>query len=225
MNQDQFDITIGRLDRILSEMMNYTKGKKGELDAENKQTLKHHAEDMVAAGNRMLDLLKEVEGTPQPGIEKVDPDSTIGTAIVAELRKERGPNNDVILLREPGTPGPMSYSFCCPYCGKIGAITVREYYVAKNDKKLLGCPKCKKTFELSPENSPTVPVPTILDAEQEEDIRRVLLKRRVLDFLESGQAETAVKFLSERPPREVALLLGDLNPTEKRVLEQFGLQL
>jgi hypothetical protein len=37
------------------------------MDEPNQQTLKHHAEDMVAAGHAILKLLgKEVQATPQP---------------------------------------------------------------------------------------------------------------------------------------------------------------
>lgn len=84
--QSSFDLTIGRLDRVLSELVrlgraakvyNDAKGKLQPpdishelmrlLDEENQQTLKHHAEDMIAAGEKILkDLGKGVEGTPQP---------------------------------------------------------------------------------------------------------------------------------------------------------------
>lgn len=62
--QDAFDMDIGRLDWILSRMMLYSKD--ATLSDENKQTVKHHAEDMVAAGNAILKKLGKVEGTPQP---------------------------------------------------------------------------------------------------------------------------------------------------------------
>jgi hypothetical protein len=76
--QDEFDRTIGRLDRVLSEMMGYARGAQSRqnegvntfdaiMDEPNQQTLKHHAEDMVAAGHAILKLLgKEVQATPQP---------------------------------------------------------------------------------------------------------------------------------------------------------------
>ncbi len=79
--QDDFDLIIGRLDRVLSKLVGWGKkakrrnkllaeGKIGDLDGEmkfvdeaNQQTLKHHAEDMIAAGRKMLtDLGREVEG-------------------------------------------------------------------------------------------------------------------------------------------------------------------
>lgn len=67
-NDPVFDLTIGRLDWILSEMMILAKD--DTLSDANKQTLKHHAEDMVAAGNAILKKLgKKVEGTPQPAYD------------------------------------------------------------------------------------------------------------------------------------------------------------
>lgn len=70
-DQDNFDITIGRLDRVLSLLVNWGRSVKrqdGELDEPNTQTLKHHAEDMIAAGEKILrDIGVIVEGTPQPG--------------------------------------------------------------------------------------------------------------------------------------------------------------
>lgn len=72
--QDEFDQTIGRLDHVLSKLVGwgrFCKSGSGHtlgLDDANQQTLKHHAEDMIAAGEKILrDLGKEVEGTPQPG--------------------------------------------------------------------------------------------------------------------------------------------------------------
>jgi len=70
LDQEQFDLTIGRLDRVLSLIVNWGRTvKRGEplLDLSNQQTLKHHAEDMIAAGQKILrDLGEELEGTPQP---------------------------------------------------------------------------------------------------------------------------------------------------------------
>jgi hypothetical protein len=64
--QDNFDLTIGRLDRVLSLLVCW--GKDRELDLPNRQTLKHHAEDMIAAGEKILcDLGKSVQELPQPG--------------------------------------------------------------------------------------------------------------------------------------------------------------
>ena len=68
--QGEFNSDIGELDRILSVVVNYGrmyKGGNGVIDKPNAQTLKHHAEDMIAAGQKILrDLGAEVEGTPQP---------------------------------------------------------------------------------------------------------------------------------------------------------------
>lgn len=63
-NQELFDMTIGRLDRVLSELVSYARQ---GVDGPNSQTLKHHAEDMIAAGQHILKKLGHVEeGTPQP---------------------------------------------------------------------------------------------------------------------------------------------------------------
>lgn len=53
MHHDSFDHTIGKLDRSLSEMMLLGKGVNA-LDDADVQTLKHHAEDMVGAGQAIL---------------------------------------------------------------------------------------------------------------------------------------------------------------------------
>lgn len=52
-SQKKFDKTIGKLDRILSKMIEYS-GTLEALDEPNIQTLKHHAEDMVGAGEKVL---------------------------------------------------------------------------------------------------------------------------------------------------------------------------
>lgn len=66
--QQDFDMTIGRLDRILSKMVgwgrdvkNYNRPLDDEnstsicpVDNANQQTLKHHAEDMILAGQKIL---------------------------------------------------------------------------------------------------------------------------------------------------------------------------
>lgn len=61
---DDFDEIIGRLNRVLSILVLCAKS--GELDTPNKQTLKHQAEDMIAAGEKILSVLKGIDGTPQP---------------------------------------------------------------------------------------------------------------------------------------------------------------
>ncbi len=55
-NQERFDLMIGRLDRILSEMVVCAPKPPAEcvLDAANRQTLKHHAEDMILAGAEIM---------------------------------------------------------------------------------------------------------------------------------------------------------------------------
>lgn len=64
--QAAFDLTIGQLDRVLSLLVLWGKGK-DELDEPNRQTLKHHAEDMIAAGEKILKCLGEQQdGLPQP---------------------------------------------------------------------------------------------------------------------------------------------------------------
>lgn len=73
--QNEFDLTIGQLDRVLSKLVGWGRIAKKPptgftgMDDPNKQTLKHHAEDMIAAGQKILrDLGHEVEGTPQPEV-------------------------------------------------------------------------------------------------------------------------------------------------------------
>ena len=46
-----FDLTIGQLDRIMSKMIAWAKANRDDTD---KQTLKHHAEDMIMAGEKIL---------------------------------------------------------------------------------------------------------------------------------------------------------------------------
>jgi hypothetical protein len=67
MTQDQFDKLVGRLDRILSEL---TLASKDDLDAANRQTLKHHAEDVVACGKAVLRRLGYGHDEPAPGAGK-----------------------------------------------------------------------------------------------------------------------------------------------------------
>lgn len=74
--QQNFDLTIGRLDRILSILVNHgqevakkrnNEGPEGIMDEPNRQTLKHHAEDMIAAGEKILkDLAIDQQSLPQP---------------------------------------------------------------------------------------------------------------------------------------------------------------
>jgi hypothetical protein len=64
MERDDLDLTIGRLDRVLSLLILVAKDP--HTDYADRQTLKHHAEDMVAAGQKIIELLGHVGGTPQP---------------------------------------------------------------------------------------------------------------------------------------------------------------
>lgn len=48
-----FDMTIGRLDRALSEVLALVND---PLDPVDWQTLKHHADDLIGVGNKLLDL-------------------------------------------------------------------------------------------------------------------------------------------------------------------------
>ncbi len=50
-----FDNMIGRLDRLLSELIDFAKNE--VYDKPDEQTLKHHAEDMIGAGNKILELM------------------------------------------------------------------------------------------------------------------------------------------------------------------------
>ena len=62
-----FDRTIGLLDYILSMLMLYAKAaSRGEMSEANRQTLKHHAEDMEAAAKAIYKRLGFQEGVPQP---------------------------------------------------------------------------------------------------------------------------------------------------------------
>lgn len=66
MNQTDFDLRIGQLDRLLSKLVLWGKSE-GDLDEANRQTLKHHAEDMIAAGDKILDCLgMSRDGYPNP---------------------------------------------------------------------------------------------------------------------------------------------------------------
>lgn len=56
MTRIEFDMMIGRLDRLLSEVL---LASKGDLDACDLQTLKHHGEDMKLAGQVLVDRVRE----------------------------------------------------------------------------------------------------------------------------------------------------------------------
>jgi hypothetical protein len=71
-NDPEFNLVIGTLDFILSKLMGYGKdATKGLLSEPNRQTLKHHAEDMEAAAKAIYKRLGiNQEGTPQPLLTK-----------------------------------------------------------------------------------------------------------------------------------------------------------
>lgn len=50
-----FDLAIGRLDHVLSQLIGFAKD--NARDDADRQTLKHHAEDMIMAGEKILSLL------------------------------------------------------------------------------------------------------------------------------------------------------------------------
>lgn len=52
-----FDVMIGQLDRLLSEFL---LAAKSDLDEADRQTIKHHADDLIGVGNRAHEVLREV---------------------------------------------------------------------------------------------------------------------------------------------------------------------
>lgn len=73
-DRDDFDLMIGRLDRILSEMVTSGRSHEG-MDYPDIQTLKHHAEDMMLAGKKILkDLGYDEPKTDQPRVS-LSPDT------------------------------------------------------------------------------------------------------------------------------------------------------
>lgn len=53
-DRDRFDLVIGRLDRCLSEFLAlYAE----DLDEPDRQTLKHHADDLIGVGQKMREEL------------------------------------------------------------------------------------------------------------------------------------------------------------------------
>ena len=53
--QEQFNLVIGTLDRVISEMLHYVETY--NLDGPNIQTMKHHAEDMIGSGNKIINII------------------------------------------------------------------------------------------------------------------------------------------------------------------------
>lgn len=104
-----FDVTIGRLDRVLSELM---EAKRSPLDAADAQTLKHHAEDMRAAADSILRALAGVEATPQPGASTSE-----------------GP--------DPYCAPDASGRIACPHCRSRDAYAERLEAIAERDAAAL----------------------------------------------------------------------------------------
>lgn len=50
MARNEFDQTIGQLDRVLSEFLGLYSA---DLDEADRQTLKHHADDLIGVGRKM----------------------------------------------------------------------------------------------------------------------------------------------------------------------------
>src|SRR5688572_30058428 len=58
VTRSEFDARIGRLDRCLSEFFGlFSAG----IDEPDRQTLKHHADDLIGVGNAVLEKLKLAE--------------------------------------------------------------------------------------------------------------------------------------------------------------------
>jgi hypothetical protein len=54
-DRDNFDMTIGRLDRLLSEFLILAKSE--FLDDADMQTIKHHADDLIGVGKAALQAI------------------------------------------------------------------------------------------------------------------------------------------------------------------------
>lgn len=52
--EDEFDLMIGALDRMLSEFLLAASGK---LDEADRQTIKHHADDLIGVGKAALEKI------------------------------------------------------------------------------------------------------------------------------------------------------------------------
>lgn len=52
-----FDLTIGRLDRLLSELITWSDFE--DLDPADAQTLKHHADDLRGVADKILNTLED----------------------------------------------------------------------------------------------------------------------------------------------------------------------
>lgn len=54
IDRAEFDARIGRLDRCLSEFLDLFSS---DIDNPDRQTLKHHADDLIGVGNAMLEKI------------------------------------------------------------------------------------------------------------------------------------------------------------------------
>lgn len=82
----EFNQRIGELDFSLSVMMRYARhAAEGKLSEPNRQTMKHHAENMIAAGHAILKKLGKTDQTAQPlnlrNSWDVDPPDKFSTTI------------------------------------------------------------------------------------------------------------------------------------------------
>jgi hypothetical protein len=94
-SRDKFDLVIGRLDRDISELM--LAAKDPTTDDADWQTLKHHAEDIVAAGERVLTLYRErkerlgstLESPPsgQPLVERLRPIAIVESPFAGDVER------------------------------------------------------------------------------------------------------------------------------------------
>jgi hypothetical protein len=73
-----FDLCIGQSDRCLSQLIGYATTMGGIMDDGNRQTLKHHAEDMQGAAGKILRLL---------GVVKEESESPTSTGREEETEK------------------------------------------------------------------------------------------------------------------------------------------
>lgn len=60
----RFALMIGRLDRLLSEIM--IAAARPDIDEADRQTLKHHADDLIGVGNAVLRKLQITTQTELP---------------------------------------------------------------------------------------------------------------------------------------------------------------
>lgn len=59
MPREAFDAMIGRLDRVLSEFLLTAREFETELDEADRQTIKHHADDLIGVGKAALAAIEQ----------------------------------------------------------------------------------------------------------------------------------------------------------------------